>query len=913
MTSNKNFSIRRQFAWQLASAFLVGTLFTVAGSCQRSGGPQGPSSADSATPPTTTPPTTQAAPAMPPSTTQTQLVAAKAESKSPVSPIEPDPQDWLSWRGPTYDGVSHETGLIDDFDPEGGPDGNVAWRREDLGGRSTPVVMDGRLYTLCRAEPGTQREGEKVVCVDAASGETIWENRFNVYLSDVPDTRVGWSAVVADPETASVYALGVCGLFQCIDARTGQTKWSVPMHEQLGLLSTYGGRTNFPVICDDLVIVSAVLINWGERAKPAHTFVAFDKRTGDVVWLEGTSIGPYDTTYSSPTVAVLNGQKTLVFGSGDGAFWAFQARTGRPLWKIELSRRGINTPPLVAGDMIFAAHSEENVVGTSMGTVVAIDTSTLGDIAPAESWSKTPDIGASAVRWRVDELMDGRSQPLLVGNRLWVCDDRAKLWILDATTGETVGKRFALGRMMRASLLSADGKVYAFESNGRWAIYRPDDKAGATEVSKGRLPSGEEVHGSPMVSHGRVYLQTTGALYCLVDTRKTPGFEPVEETARERPLSDDPQPAFAQLIPAELRVRPGESHAFAVRLFNAHGQQVKTETTPKFQVSGGGAISSDGVFTAAADSGHEAVAISVQVGDLHGSSRVRVIPDLPWKFDFDDGQVPVTFVGARYRHVVIDDDLLQSFAQQDPVTAQLYIYLYSGFVNSGRPALVFDNSTPDQRWTQFQRVLNLSTTSLEEARQAVDPSLERLVAAGVLSERTWESIPEIGVRLTVKKGARAIDGNGVMCKIRTLPLGTRSQCWFGHSDLSNYTIRADVRGDFKDNKLPDIGLTAQGYSLDLQGEKQQLEIRTWAPQLRMAKTVDFPWQPNVWYTMKLQASLADGKAFLRGKVWPRDTSEPIEWLIEAVDESPNLSGSPGLFGNAKDAEIYLDNIEVTSN
>ena len=55
------------------------------------------------------------------------------------------------------------------------------------------------------------------------------------------------------------------------------------------------------------------------------------------------------------------------------------------------------------------------------------------------------------------------------------------------------------------------------------------------------------------------------------------------------------------------------------------------------------------------------------------------------------------------------------------------------------------------------------------------------------------------------------------------------------------------------------------------------------------------------------------RALLRGKVWPRDQEEPAAWTIEAVDESPNLNGSPGLYGNAKDAELYLDNIRVYPN
>jgi hypothetical protein len=52
---------------------------------------------------------------------------------------------------------------------------------------------------------------------------------------------------------------------------------------------------------------------------------------------------------------------------------------------------------------------------------------------------------------------------------------------------------------------------------------------------------------------------------------------------------------------------------------------------------------------------------------------------------------------------------------------------------------------------------------------------------------------------------------------------------------------------------------------------------------------------------------------LRGKVWKRGGEEPKQWLVEAVDESPNLIGSPGLFGNAKDAEVFYDNIRVNAN
>ena len=49
------------------------------------------------------------------------------------------------------------------------------------------------------------------------------------------------------------------------------------------------------------------------------------------------------------------------------------------------------------------------------------------------------------------------------------------------------------------------------------------------------------------------------------------------------------------------------------------------------------------------------------------------------------------------------------------------------------------------------------------------------------------------------------------------------------------------------------------------------------------------------------------------KVWPRDADEPQQWTVQIMDDAPNLQGSPGLYGNARDAEIYLDNILVSPN
>ena len=77
--------------------------------------------------------------------------------------------------------------------------------------------------------------------------------------------------------------------------------------------------------------------------------------------------------------------------------------------------------------------------------------------------------------------------------------------------------------------------------------------------------------------------------------------------------------------------------------------------------------------------------------------------------------------------------------------------------------------------------------------------------------------------------------------------------------------------------------------------------------------MDFAWKADQWYRLKLRAANENGFAVLQGKAWPRDEEEPAEWTVTAKDESPNTQGSPGLFGNATNAEIIIDNVSVTPN
>ncbi len=813
------------------------------------------------------------------------------------------PMDWPHWRGPEANGISREKGLVTSWSPDGE---NLLWKSKELATRSTPICMNGKLYMLARLNPATAQEGEKVICADAATGKILWENKFNVFLSDVPDTRVAWSSVVGDPETGRIYAQGVCGHFACIDGETGKTVWSRSLTEEFGLLSTYGGRTNYPVLRGDLVLISAVIVGWGDAARPTHRFLAFDKRNGQPVWINGTNPLPFDTTYSTPALTNYKGTPLMVFGSGDGGLHAMQPNTGLPVWSYLISYRGVNTSPVIAGDLAIAGHSEENSDTSKMAALLALPLGAKGKIEPGKE------------AWRDLEIYVGKTSPLVVGERIYVVDDSGLLYVVELKTGKVIGKQ-KLGTQGRGSPIFADGKIYVCEGYGRYYVFELDEEKGVKKVFNSRLPS--DMDASLIVSNGRIFVATNEELYCVGNKDVKPSADARPEVAPEAPLEEDPNPAHVQIVPCESLLRSGskgQAQRHVVRLYNSKGQFLRTAKPEEvqFSVTGAGKVDAQGRFETPTENTHGTATLTAKVGELAGTARIRVTPDLPWNFDFTDGTVPANWVGMRYRNIVIDFDLYKKLEAQSENIARLYIYLTSAYTNTGRPVTGYDNTTPDQRWTEFLRFLRLTekVKTLDEAKAEIEPLLKALEAEKVVSEWSWEELADKQPKLTVKQGPRKVEGNGVLTKITTIPKGTRSFGTMGRPDLSSYSIQADIYLAERLGKIGDAGLIAQRYRLDFMGEHKQLKLISWISHEIKYHQQKVDLQANTWFTLKLHASTKDkdGKkvAVLQGKVWPRDQKEPADWTITWEDEPANEIGSPGLFGNANDAEVFYDNVKV---
>lgn len=340
--------------------------------------------------------------------------------------------DWPEWRGPARDGISHEKGLPLKWSPGGE---NLAWK-VPFGGRSAPIVMNGRVYLQNTAGQG-ESEQERLMCFDAYTGKLLWEHRFNVYLSDVPPHRVGWASPVGDPATGNVFVFGVGGNLMGLTG-DGKVLWERSLGEDFGLLTTHGGRTVSPIIDGDLVILSGVTFIWGEHGRGAHRFMAFDKRTGETMWISAPGGRPYDTTYSPLFIANVNGTRLLIEGASDGMVHAIKPQTGEPVWKYEISKRGVNSGVVVYGTTAIVTHSEENLDSSEMGMIAAIDASGRGEVKREQ------------VEWRNYGWMGGFSSPVIDGDRVYQVDNSANLGAFDLNTGKQLW-RLTLGTVQKAS------------------------------------------------------------------------------------------------------------------------------------------------------------------------------------------------------------------------------------------------------------------------------------------------------------------------------------------------------------------------------------------------------------------------------------------------------------------------------
>jgi len=194
---------------------------------------------------------------------------------------------------------------------------------------------------------------EELVCLDAATGRTLWTVRFpgeGLHLYDHKCSLTNHTGAVAD---GVVYVFGALGIVRAVDGSTGKVLWSTAVpgyHDfmvELKKRSLAARSLDAPSrsFCHGLNVVGPVVVAPSSRG--AGGAVAIDRNTGTVRWTVQDCLGAYVTP-----MALRLGKEDFVLCADGTKVTVLDPLSGRPVYTIDNAGENSNQP-LLAGDVLI--------------------------------------------------------------------------------------------------------------------------------------------------------------------------------------------------------------------------------------------------------------------------------------------------------------------------------------------------------------------------------------------------------------------------------------------------------------------------------------------------------------------------------------------------------------------------------
>ena len=387
---------------------------------------------------------------------------------------QPSDAPWPDYRGPARDGDVRGSALPQTWSEEH----NVRWKS----------AVHGRVWlTTATPEGGAL----SVLAFDLETGASVVDrvlftvaepekrNALNSYASPSPvagDSRV-------------FVSFGTYGI-ACLDAATGDTRW-----ERRDLVCDHmEGPGSSPLLHAGLVYLH---VDGGD----VQYIVALDAATGAIVWktkrsAELAPLAPdVRKAYSTPVLArSARGREELV-SSGAQATYGYDPRTGAELWRVRHKGYSMSSRPVLVDDAVIVT------TGFDRPELWAIQLGGDGDVT------------GTHVRWRNTRGGPTMPSPVIVDGLLFQSSDRGMASCVDTATGETLWQE-RLGADVCASLLAADGRVLAFDRDGKVTMFAPERTF--KRVGEARLERG--FMASPAVVGDALLLRTETHLYRIEAT-----------------------------------------------------------------------------------------------------------------------------------------------------------------------------------------------------------------------------------------------------------------------------------------------------------------------------------------------------------------------------------------------------------
>jgi outer membrane protein assembly factor BamB len=405
-------------------------------------------------------------------------------------------ENWPGWRGPRGDGTSLDRSLPVEWNAATGH--NIVWKQKLPGkGHSSPIVWEDRIFVTTCLEEGQQR---LLLCLDTKTGNQLWRcevlrspletlHKLNSYASGTPVTdgnlvyvpflKVDGQTLIPAPNVGAERDItpGVIVL-TAVDF-SGAIRWQI----DVGNFISAHGFCSSPVLYKDFVILN------GDHDGQSY-LVAFDKSTGQEVWRTQRAHGI--RSYVTPLIRNVAGRDQLLL-SGSSHVAGFDLADGRQIWNVEGP-----TEQFVAS-MVFDGQRLMLAAGYPTHHVMAIRPDGLGDVTDTH------------VAWHVDKYVRCYvPSPVLVGQQLFVADDRGTASSFDSVTGDRIWQGRLAGAF-NASLTASPDKVFFVARDGVTSVV----EAGAELRVLSSNPLDEQCDASPAISQGRLYIRGDQHLFCI--------------------------------------------------------------------------------------------------------------------------------------------------------------------------------------------------------------------------------------------------------------------------------------------------------------------------------------------------------------------------------------------------------------
>jgi len=443
---------------------------------------------------------------------------------------------WTRFRGPNGSGVDSATGYPVEFSPSK----NVVWKRAVPFGQSSPVVAEGRVYL-------TASEGDRLltICLDAKTGVVLWQREIRrtkpqpIFHNNDPASPTP----IAD-ESGVVAFFPEFGL--AAYTPDGKDRWTLP----LGPFKNFYGMAASPIVAGNLLVLVC-------DQQTGGFLLAVDRKTGHQRWK--TNRGGANIGWATPMLFQPSEGAAQLIVLGSTRLDSYYLDTGESRWWMPIASGGaLGTPVAINGTLLVSTLSSTEPYMPTFESVLAMydkdhdgrlsrkefeGDKDLGEhfgwidadgdsFITAEEWNAARMMGIGefgaiairpdkaqgklepgAIRWRFKKNIPYVPAPLVYQNVYFMVRDGGIITSLDPATGQLFKQgrtRDALGEYL-ASPVAADNKLYLASAEGKVTVL----KAAAEWEVLAVNDLGDEIHATPALSEGRIYVRTHSTMYCF--------------------------------------------------------------------------------------------------------------------------------------------------------------------------------------------------------------------------------------------------------------------------------------------------------------------------------------------------------------------------------------------------------------